>query len=350
MDALFKEIFGIFKFFEDFFIGIQKLLMPPKAYSWQTFIYLSAFSGGLSYFATGYIKDIIAFCGWLFLIAGTAWYTTDDPLKIPGTFMPVGAVITGFLVSVFAFGHQEDIVTSRTIVLWPTIAALITAIPEFFEGTGTDAKAQIPKLEDRQKIIVLVGCCMMLSCWIQFYFVLDNWVKQYPSLLVDKVNSRTFVVKLETPNTTSQNPSTFIKNPTKTPPKNGLILLNRLQPLIEEQIVAQDWSVVEKWLINANRNIAGLGETVITRNLLNFEEQKLWRVETRVMNIKSGYQLDILTIWTGPSSNRSGYYLKRSCRIEPIGSGNKTENKNVQAEITCDRSIRLINGAPPPKQ
>ena len=143
------------------------------------------FLGVLSYFATGYIKDIIAFFGWLFLIAGTAWYTTDDPLRVPGTFMPVGAVITGFLVSVFAFGNQEDVITSRTIVLWPTISALITALPDFFEGTGTDSKAQIPKPEDRQKIIILVASCMLLSCWIQFYFVMDNWLKEYPSLLAD---------------------------------------------------------------------------------------------------------------------------------------------------------------------
>ncbi|MBD2387070.1 septal junction protein FraD [Cylindrospermum sp. FACHB-282] len=335
MDSLFKDIFGIFKFIEDIFSGIQKLLMPPKPFSWQTLIYLSVFSWILSYFATDYVKDIIALCGWLFLMAGTAWYTTDDPLRVPGTFMPVGAVITGFLVSVFAFGHQENIITSRTIVLWPTISALITAIPDFFEGTGTESKAQIPKLPDRQKIIILVASCMLISCWIQFYFVMDNWLKEYPTLLADKFQSRTFVTRID--------------NQVKIPP-NGVVLLNKLQPLVEEQIVARPWSEVERWLLDANQQVGNLGNRVIEKNLVKFGEKQLWRVEPRVVNIKSGYQLDILSIWTGPSFNQRGFYLKKSCRITPVSASNKPDNKGAVAEIVCDRLNKFIAGTPPARQ
>lgn len=334
MDSLFKDIFGIFKFVEDIFSGIQKVLMPPKAFSWQTLIYLSVFSWGLSSFATYLIKDLIALCGWLFLIAGTAWYTTDDPLRVPGTFMPVGAVITGFLVSVFAFGHQENIITARTIVLWPTISALITAVPEFFEGTGTDSKAQIPKPQDRQKIIVLVACCMLISCWIQFYFVMDNWLKQYPSLLADSFQRSTFVMRVE--------------NPVKIP-KNGVALLDKLQPLVEEQIVARPWSEVERWLIDENQ-LGNLGKRVIEKNLMKYDERELWRVEPRIVNIKSGYQLDILSIWTGPSYTQQGYYLKKSCRITPVSASNKLDNKGAVAEIVCDRLNKRIAGVPPARQ
>ncbi len=226
MNTLFKDAFGVFKFVEGLYAGVKKVLVPPKAYSWQTFIYLTVFSWVLSFFATGYIRDIIAFCGWLFLIAGTAWYTTEDPLRVPGTFMPVGAVITGFLVSVFAFGNQEDVITPRTIVLWPTISALVTAIPEFIEGSDTEAKAQIPKPEDRQRIIILVASCMLLSCWIQFYFVMDKWLQEYPSLQADNFKRSTFVVRTEGPQEI---------------PKNGLVILEKLQPLVEEQIAERPW-------------------------------------------------------------------------------------------------------------
>ncbi len=335
MNTLFKDVFGLFKFAEGLYAGIRKVIVPPKAYSWQTFIYMSVFSWVLSYFATGYIKDIIAFCGWLFLIAGTAWYTTEDPLRVPGTFMPVGAVITGFLVSVFAFGSQEDVITPRTIIFWPTISALITAIPEFIEGNDTDAKARIPKPQERQKIIVLVASSMLLSCWIQFYFVMDNWLQQYPSLQADTFKRSTFVVRTE--------------EPTKIP-TNGVVILEELQPIVIEQISETSWSEVEKWLLDAKQRVGTLGRGVIQKKLGKYEEKELWRIEPRVANTKSGYILDLLSIWIGPSSNPRGYYLKKSCRIEPVAVPNNAENKITVAEIECDRASKLIPGSPPPQQ
>jgi hypothetical protein len=343
MNFLFKDLFGILGIFQDVYDRIRKILVPPKAYSWQTFIYLSVYSWILSFFAIGYIQNIIAFCGWLFLIAGTAWYTTDDPLRVPGTFMPVGAVITGFLVSVFAFGNQNDGITSRTIVLWPTISALITAIPEFFEGSGTGSKAQIPKPEVRQRITVLVASCMVLSCWIQFYFVMDNWLKQYPSLLADDFQRSTFVIRMED---------------AEKVPENGVLILDRLQPIVEAELVGKPWSQVERWLLDAKTQVGNLGQQVTNKTLAKYEEKELWNIEPRVVNTQSGYILDLLSIWEGPTSNPKGYYLKKSCRIEPVAGSINNSNttaslandKSTIAEIECDRLSKFIAGAPPPQQ
>jgi Family of unknown function (DUF5357) len=333
--SLFKEVILIFKFVQDLFLSIQKLIMPPKAFSWQTFIYLSIFSWGSSYFATGPIKDLIALTGWGFLVAGTAWYTTDDPLRVPGTFMPVGALVTGFLVSVFAFGHQENVITTRTIVLWPTIAAIITGIPEFFAGTGTSTKATIPKLEARQKIVILLAWSMLISCWIQFYFVIDKWLKEYPSLSADNFQRSTFVIKLE---------------PKSKRPENGNMLLNKIQPLIQEQIDNRPWSEVERWLLEANEQVGNLGNNMINKNLNKYEEKGLWRIEPRVVNVQSGYRLDILSIWQGPSTNPRGFFLQKSCQIQPVTGVKNQENKNAVAEIKCDRTSKFFLGSPPPQQ
>ncbi|BCL37015.1 septal junction protein FraD [Nostoc sp. MS1] len=341
MNLLFKDFFGIFKIFEETYERIRKILIPPKAYSWQTFIYLSIFSWIMSYLATGYIRDIIALFGWLFLIAGTAWYTTDDPLRVPGTFMPIGAVITGFLVSVFAFGDQTETITSRTIVLWPTISALITAIPEFIEGTDVDSKTRIPKPDARQRIIVLVASCMMISCWLQFYFVMDNWLKQYPSLSAESFGRSSFVI-------TGMEPEKI--------PTNGVTILNKLQPLVEEQIADRPWSEVERWLLEANVKVGQLGREVINNNLSKYEEKELWRVEPRVVNLNSGYRLDLLSIWTGPTANPRGYFLRKSCQIDPVAAPSTTtnsripEDKKAVAEIQCDRLSKLFSGAAPPQQ
>ena len=343
MNFLFlKDLFGVFKFLEGVYARIRNFLVPPKAYSWQTFLYLSVFSWFASSLAVGYVRDIISFFGWLFLIAGTSWYTTDDPLRIPGTFMPVGALVTGFLVSVFAFGQGEDVITPRTIVLWPTISALITTIPEFFEGSGTDVQTQIPKPEIRQRLIVMVASCMILSCWIQLYFVMDNWLREYPSLQADNFKQSTFVIKTESPEKI---------------PANGVVILNKLQPLVEEQVAGRPWSQVERWLINADQQVGNLGRRVIERNLAKYEEKELWVVRPRVVNTKSGYTLDLLSIWTGPSSNPRGFYVKKSCRVEPVAARANSSIANVSkpdkatvAEIDCDRLPKFIAGSPPAQQ
>jgi Family of unknown function (DUF5357) len=359
MGSIFRDFFGVFTIFEDVYARIRRILVPPKAYSWQTLLYLSVFSWGLSSIADGGTRQLIAICGWLFLIAGTAWYTTDDPIRVPGTFMPLGAVITGGLVSIFAFGHSEDVITPNTIVLWPTIAALITAIPEFFEGSGTDVQTQLPKPEIRQRVVVLVACSMVLSCWINFYFVMDNWLREYPSLLADNFRSSTFIVRTESPRVTS--PKNPPKNARNNAPKNGVLILNELQPKIEAEIKAKPWAEVERWLEDANTKIGNLGDRVIKKNLSKFDEKDLWRVETRISTPnpqkKDEYQLDILNIWDGPSSSPQKYYLKKTCLISPIAAGGSaktsgTSTKNtgntvIVAEIDCGSVSDPIFELPP---
>ena len=345
MNLLFKDLFGAFKVFEGIYDRLRRIVVPPKAYSWQTLLYLSLFSLLMSSLSTGYIKDLIALCGWLFLIAGTAWYTTDSPLYVPGTNMPIGSLITGFLVSVFAFGQEKEMLTPRTIVFWPTISAIITAIPEFFEGTGTEAKTQIPKIEARQKIIVLLASCMVLSCWLQFCFVVDKWLNQYPSVQIDNVERSALVVKT--------GPAV------KVLPKNGVVILKELEPLIDEQIAKRRWSEVEQWLLDARTGVDKLGKQVIETNLAAYDERFLWHVEPRISNVKSGYKLDLLSIWRGPSANPNGYYLKKSCRIDPVavstntstGTAKKPEdNTTTIAEIECDPiSPKIYVGSPPPQ-
>ena len=107
---------------------------------------------------------------------------------------------------------------------------------------------------------------------------------------------------------------------------------------------------MEKWLLEAKPRLGNLGRRTINSNLGSSLEKPLWRVEPRVVNIKSGYRLDILTIWGGPSANSKGYYWQKSCLIEPSNSGNKTDNKNTVARITCDRTSKFKNGSPPPQQ
>jgi hypothetical protein len=336
---------AIFDFVKDIFKRIVDFFIPDRAYSWQTLIYMSLFSWLMSSLANGPIQDIIAFFGWVFLIAGTSWYTTDKPLYIPGTIMPVGAVITGGIVSVFAFQQDEELIT-RTIIFWPTISALITAVPEFFEGSGTDVKTQLPKLEDRESVIVLIGSCMLLSCWLNLYGVTDSWLNEYPSAKYPVYRDEA----------SRQNDLLTVMEPENKIPQNGVVILNKLQSAVETTLDGKSWSEVELWLKNANRRVSQLGERIIEINLAKFEEKEFWEAEANVENIvpkdiNSGYRLNLYSVWEGPSASDNGYYLKKTCQIEPIAErdesiGSKGEIITV-AELECLPKISYISGQPP---
>ncbi|NWF61995.1 MAG: DUF5357 domain-containing protein [Fischerella sp.] len=339
---LIRDFLGLFSFISKIYEQIKNFFLPKRAFAWQTLIYLSIFSWLISSLSTGFIKSAIAFCGWAFLIAGTAWYTTENPLLIPGTNMPIGALVTGFLVSAFAFGDSAEVLTSRTIVFWPTISALITAAGEFLEGTGTDVSTQIPKVEDREKIIILVASCMVISCWLQFGFTVNQWLKEFPSLQADNFRG-TFVIR-----TTQQSAKI---------PENGVEILKKLEPLVREQIANRPWSEVEQWLLGAQQRVTNLGREVIQTSLGGYEERYLWQIQPRVYNLKSGgYTLDLLSIWSGPTSTGHGYYLKQSCQIEPLARStnssttNRPDNGSLFAEINCSQISKPIPGPPPPLQ
>ncbi|MEM7556138.1 MAG: septal junction protein FraD [Cyanobacteria bacterium P01_A01_bin.84] len=349
LNAFLKPFEGIFEY-------LQKLLIPQKAYSWQILIYLSIFSLVMSFFATegSFVESLIAYCGWFFLIAGTAWYTTDKPILIAGTNMPVGAVITAGLVSIFFFSpDDEQILRPISIVLWPTIAAIITAIPEFFEGSGTDVKRQIPKVDVRQELTVLIAVCMMLSCWINLYFLVDKWLQEYPSIRSDNFCNSILVARLNTE--CPESPQTSFRKSSEDYPENGKLLLERLTPKVELAISAQPWSQVEKWLLKADERVRNISQEVKGRNQEQLKEEKqLWNTEARVSNTKTGYRLDLLSIWKGPTSDPKGFYLKKSCKIEPVASSTDNQSRSsktdIVAEIECQPRSMAIDGSPPERK
>ena len=342
----------LFDIFKDVVERIKYIFIPPRAFSWQTLIYLSVFSWLMSSLADiAEIRDIIAFFGWVFLIAGTSWYTTDKPLYIPGTIMPVGAVITGGIVSIFAF-RQGDAVVARTIIFWPTISAFITAIPEFFEGSGTDVKTQLPKLEDRESLIVLIGCSILLSCWLNVYVVTDRWIGEYPSAkypVPEKANENEI---------TQRSDLLTFSEPGDKIPKNGVLISDKLQQAVETTLKGKSWSNVELWLKNANQEVNKLGEAVIKEHLAEFEEKDLWSTQATVDNIDpknpSSYILNLFSVWNGPSAVPDGYYLQKSCQIEPITEPVDTLNpqneKITVAEVECLSEITYGFGNPPQQQ
>ena len=325
-----EYILKLLKPVTDFLGRILRVFNPPRIFSWQTLIYLSIFSWIMASISVGIISNLIGLCGWIFLILATAWYTTDNPLRVFG--IPLGALITGALVSVFLFGggRPETGLTVHSFVFWPTVTALITGIPEFIES----GKGKLPSPDVRQRIIILIGVAAVISCWLQFYFVMQNWLQEFPTLQSDTFNRQGLVVRVGEPTTT---------------PTNGIRILNQLDAAVKEELEDRPWSEVERWLIEGKQRVGSLSQEVIQDNLAKYDEKVLWRVQPRVTNlkpVKSGYNLELYAVWNGPSSDPRRYYLSKSCRITPISGG--IPQKNSLARVSCSQvSRKPIRGLPP---
>ncbi len=320
MDVLSQFVRQVLKILENFFQPVIKLVSPPKAFSWQTLIYLSVFSLFMSYLSDGVPQELISTLGWIFLIAGTSWSTIDHPRRIFG--MPLGALITGALVSIFAFGQDNRAdISSNSLILWPTLSALITAVPEFIDA----GKSQIPRPEVRQRLIVLIGGSLVISCWLQFFFVVQGWTRDYPSLLTDNFDNSAFVRKIDLE--------------TKVP-GNGAVILNELEPVVNQEVAGKSWSQVERWLSSSQKQIQELGNQVIAEKVTD-QEKKWWQVESKVVNANSGYNLKLHSVWNGPTANGKRYFFTRTCQIEPYVADTNvlappdSKQSNIVARINC---------------
>jgi hypothetical protein len=286
---------------------LKNTVMPPNAFSWQTLIFLSLFSYGMSWLASGVVEWLLANLAWIFLILGVYWGTTatkffwigrDEKKKKPG--FPISAWITGALVSIYIFGLDGEL-TSVALVSWPIISAIVFAIPLFL---GEKLSLKLPPADMRQNLAILFGSQLLLSCWLQFYFVIQGWLTDYPSLAADNFSQSAFVVNLETTSVTMP---------------RGVSILNAIESNLEAQIDGIPWSKTERLLLPQEReDLINNLERQAKQQLATAEEDNLWQVTSGVSARDSGYNLQLQAIWNGPRGGAQGNYtITKTCQVTP---------------------------------
>lgn len=288
--GLFKELFG--------------LLIPSKWDSAKTLILLSIFSWAMSSIVSNRVQNIIAFIGWLFLMGGVHWVMHEEKklketLTINKIF--IGPWITGALICYFLFATPERI-PAIAYILWPIISAIIAAIPRFI---GSDSVYQTPKWikpkpEDRQYVVNLALINLLLSCWIQLGFTTQTWVADYPSLRADNLSNSAFVI-----NTSSGDGN----------PSRAIDILTRAETEVKAELGSQSWSQVERWLLNFEEQVEQLESRVISQ-LPQARENNYWSLQGRIL--AGEYNIQLFSVWQGPSSDGVGYYYSKICQISRV--------------------------------
>ncbi|MGP1382849.1 MAG: DUF5357 family protein [Thainema sp.] len=272
---------------------------PPRSFSWQMLLLLSVFSWVLSLLAeANWLSHFLTNGAWLFLISGVNWALLENPVRIFG--LNLGPWITGALVGLFLFGQGESIDLQIVLVLWPLISTAIAIFPYFL---SKDLQLTVPNTKAQQQIVLLILINLTLSCWIQFYFNIQRWLTQYPSLLVSNFSASAFVLSLGDVDATPR----------------GVSLLEQTEALIINEIDGKPWSYAERWLFQIDNNLPELRADALDR-LLEAEEDHFWNLQEDVDSAGANYELNLRAIWTGPGTLDQPYALQETCEIRQTQS------------------------------
>ncbi len=285
---------------------LKRLFLPPTWVSWQTPILLSLLAWVMSLPAGPLAREILAVAAWIFLIIGVSWIAASQEKLAIGT-IPLWPWLTSALICLFLFGSQSDTVPSYAVVSWPIISAIIFTLLAFIER-GTRFK--IPDAAVRQQLIILVLSQLLVSCWLQFYFLLGTWLEEYPSLLADNFRRSAFVVSLaeELPE-----------------PEGGVLLLNQAERVFQERMENRPWPEVERWLVDIRSDdptLEAFEEEVfrpLNSPLSPSRERELWHLRLNIVGQEDSYQMPLEAVWLGPTSMAGQVrVLQRTCEVSRV--------------------------------
>ncbi len=195
----------------NFFSWLWAKLKPTKIISWQTLFLVSIglyFCAFFSYMlAKNYhnptidfnnYRQIFSFCSWIFFLIAIIGLFTQNPLMIKG--FSLNPWVMGILLSVFLFALLKDVVKLNTInagsislIICPPICGLIATLHLLREN----GKFKLPDATVRQKIIILLLSHLMISCWLEFYTLIQTWPKYQLNRPTEEFRKSAFVIKIQ---------------------------------------------------------------------------------------------------------------------------------------------------------
>ncbi|MFP5270896.1 DUF5357 family protein [Coleofasciculus sp.] len=317
---------NIFDNFLNWFNNTLKFLLgvfvPSKAFSWQTLIGLSIFSWLMSFWATNIFKILLESFSWLFLILGVFWATSSNKAFSIGK-VSLSPWITGALITIYLSGVFTRELSPYALVFWPLVSAVVAALPVCLDG---NFKPKIPDRDKRQPLVWLFTTQLILSSWFQFYFLVQNWLVQYPTITADTFRQSAFVVRI-----------TIEESQQRLP--RGVTILDLMASRLEERLDNQPWSDVERMLLPSEREqLIEQIKAQVMQELTSddIKEDNLWQVSSGEISLRdSGYNLDLQALWQGPRSQPQPYLLTKSCQI--ISVTRRTDiGISLLGQVKCD--------------
>lgn len=284
-------------FFNEKLKQLEAIFIPKKPLQWQTFLLVALVlwlgsillrMGGNNDYK---ISEIFGRLSWLFLTIGIGLLTSQKLFL--GNFNP-SSWITGALLSFFFYQNVGNDLKSFIIVMWPLISLCIEELTIFFRhGATLDQSSSL--IRKRFSFILLIN--LLLTSWFGFHFVLQNWLKEYPSLLEDNVGNSAFIAKIK---------------PASINESRGARILNVIEEKLRDE--TRD-SQLEMSIEKMKMKLITLKFKTL-EELPPAKENKYWLLETPIIANNSGYKIELQLIWEGPTAGTESYYLSKNCQIE----------------------------------
>lgn len=291
------------QFLKDLWSRIRDLLVPDQYYSWQWMIYLSLFSWAMSWlgFALGAAQIslfILTSFSWIFLAIGVGWALETWGVSPFG--IAIAPWVSGAILCLFIFGTWSETSLSVVLICWPIISFLVIAVPKFLTW---ELQFQVPLPAARQHLILLLLSSILLSSWFSFYFRVQSWLRDYPSLLAESFENSSFVYRVPVERTTLS---------------EGVSLLSLTEGVLQEEIDNRPWPAAERWLINLDDQVERIKLEVRDRLDNPTVEHQFWEIDIRPIRRNKGYELQLLAIWNGPAAADESYYQEKICHLTPV--------------------------------
>lgn len=305
-------------FFKERLKDIEAIIIPTKPLQWQTFflVALLLFLGSILISLGGnsykQLSDILSSLSWLFLTIGVGFLTSQKLFF--GNFNP-SPWITGAMLCFFLDQNVANEIKHFIIIMWPLISLSIAELTIFIKNGGK-LEPSPPLTSKNFSFMLLIN--LLLTCWLSFHFVIQEWGKQYPSLLEEDVSKSAFVIRTKSSSLESS---------------RGAIILNSIEQQLKEDVFAGELEIsVEKMKLK----LIDLKFKAMEK-LPPAKENKYWLLQTPIIASNSGYQIELQLIWQGPTIGEEGYYLSKSCQIQrqvsTPGSTDRPNNGATSAEL-----------------
>lgn len=288
-----------------------------KPFSWQSALLLSLLAWCVYLLVQDYdLKRLVEFFGWLFLIIGTDWALIEQEgkakkagteFKVPllGLKIRYSPWVTGALVTLALLSFRFIITDARSaFVGWPLISAALAALPRFLKPGPKFKRLNELDPPVRQDLVILSLIAILLSCWFEFAFQVQDLLQQYPSIRADNLSRSAFVVQF---NRSAVAPS-------------GVEMLEAAEDIVRRQLSQQPWSETQRWLQNINAAVPQLDAQIkaaVFGDPPRFRESQAWAFNAQYRNGIPDNVLQLQAIWNGPSSQTGGYQLQQNCLIGP---------------------------------
>lgn len=178
----------------------RRVFWVNKLITWKTFLLLGILFWLLAGYATDEnIKNILSGVGLISALICLTLFVQENIIRIRPVVMKgsnnsyFNNWIISLIICFLIFGIFPGQITHWAWVLCPPVAAIATALPEFWD---TPLKLKLPTPEVRLRLSILLLSHLLISCWIQFYFTIDQWIKTNPQLLDQDFSKSLFVFKI----------------------------------------------------------------------------------------------------------------------------------------------------------